>query len=217
MNKEYRIISKISFIAIISLLALSLTSCKKDDPKQLDNKSELVQKVDKLLSGKIIVLGTTAKAGTTDKTLLEGGCPAKYYFKYHKSENKLEIDLKKFQVGNMPFAVVFKSKAELRELNNWDREEYPEAGWLKFYADNGEVTPFVPEGEKVPEQDGAGIVEGFVNPLLGEIEFFMNYNMMNVTSHCYRQKINFNRLAGFDKEFHDYEVALKKYKKEHGL
>ncbi len=197
-------------------LFLGFYACEKDEPKTLQEDSNLVEKANELLSGKTIVLNTTASMNGIDKTLLKKGCPVKYTFTWNKETKKLKMKLEKFQVGTMPFGVAFHANATYSELNKWEKDEYKEKGWLKFYADDGNTDYFgVPEGEAPLTK--AGIVEGYVNPLTQEITFFINYNAMNVKSFTYKQKIDFTRFANFEEDFKQYEKDLKKYKEEHGL
>ncbi len=198
------------------VLFLGFYACEKDEPKTLQEDSNLVEKANELLSGKTVVLNTTAKMGSVDKTLLKEGCPVKYTFTWNKETKKIKIKLEKFQVGNMPFGVAFHARASYSELNQWEKEEYKEKGWVKFYADDGNTDYFgVEEGEEPLTK--SGIVEGYVNPLTQEITFFITYNTMGVKTFVYPQKIDFTRLANFEKEFKQYEKDLKKYKEEHGL
>lgn len=198
-------------LLVLSLLFFAF-SCDSDNPQKLKK----VQKANKLLSG-IVVLSTKAKMSSIDKTLLPQGCPAKYKFEWQEDRQKMKIELMKFQVGKMPFAVAFTAYATYSELNSWEKEEYTEKGWIKFRADDGAVYPSMPEGEDPPIADGAGIITGYVNANTEEIEFIINYNMMNVMSHCFRQKIDKNRINTYEEEFKQYEKDLKKYKEEHGL
>lgn len=206
---------KIKYLFVISLLAIAF-SCESDDPQDLNEKSTTVEAANKLLSGEM-VLSTHVKMGTVDKSLLPEGCPTKFYFKWEEEKQKLYVRLPKFTVGAMPFSVMFYCDATYMELNKWEKDEYPEKDWIKFYADNGVVFPYVPEGEEKPVAEGAAILTGYVNPRLEEIEFVVNYNMMNVISHCFRQKIDKSRLENYEEEFKQYEEDLKKYKEEHGL
>lgn len=208
-----KLLKSILFVSII----LFITSCEKDNPQDLESKNTLVQDANKVLSGETIVLSTKATLGSVDKTLLPQGCPAKFYFEWKEDIQKLFVRLQKFQVGNMPFAVVFYCNTTYSELNTWEKEEYPEAGWIKFYGNDGVVVPYVPKGEEEPVADGAAIITGYFNPKLEEIEFVINYNMMNVITHTFRQKIDKTRIKRFDEEFKKYEEDLKKYKEEHGL
>uniref|UniRef100_UPI0028EA7DA7 DUF4903 family protein n=1 Tax=Hoylesella nanceiensis TaxID=425941 RepID=UPI0028EA7DA7 len=50
-----------------------------------------------------------------------------------------------------------------------------------------------------------------------EINFIVDYNMMNVRSECFLQTIDKSRTSKFDAEFKKYEADLAAYKKAHGL
>jgi hypothetical protein len=60
-------------------------------------------------------------------------------------------------------------------------------------------------------------VQGYYNAKTHEIQFIVNYNMMNVRSECFKQTIDKSRLATFDADKAKYEEDLKAYKKEHGI
>lgn len=77
------------------IFSLAVVSCEKDNPQELKENNTLVEQANKLLSD-TIVLSTKAKIGTTDKTLLENGCPAKYYFQWNAEKEKLYMRLVKF-------------------------------------------------------------------------------------------------------------------------
>lgn len=199
-------------------ISIILFSCEKDNPQKLEEKeSTLVQQANKMITGDTLVLSTKATMGSVDKTLLPEGCPTKFHFKWNEKNEKLEVYLPKFSVGTMPFAVYFYCQATYKELNSWEKKDYPEDGWIKFYANNGQVTyADVTNGER-PEPDGAGIIEGYVNPKTQEIEFIVNYNVMTVITHTFRQKIDKTRIKRYKVEFEKFEKDLQKYKEEHGL
>lgn len=207
----------ISFSFILGILFFVLSGCTQDSPKDLDTKSNTqVVKANALLSGDI-VLNTHAKMAGVSRTLLPEGCPTKFYFNWNESKSKLIVNLPKFQVGNMPFAITFESNVTYSELNTWEKEEYPENGWIKFSTDDARVIPYVPEGTEIPKSDGNAIIIGYVNPNTQEIEFNINYNMMNVTSFTPRQKVDKSRLAHYEEDLKQFEKDLEEYKKKHGL
>ncbi len=207
----------IKFLAVISLLGL-FTACDKSEPKVLDPKDDYVTKSVEMLSGKSIVLDTKALMGTVDKTLLPKGCPTKFDFKWLADKKEMEVSLLNFSVGNMPLSINFRINAPFEELNIWDKDTYPEKGWLKFQSNNGWLMADPKPGEPEPEKfDTPSTIEGFVNPLTEEIQFVINYNMMNVKSFCFRQKIDFGRTKNYEQEFKQYEADLKAYKKAHGI
>lgn len=207
----------INFSFILGILFFVLSGCTQDTPEDLDTKSNTqVAKANALLSGDI-VLNTHAKMAGVSRTLLPKGCPTKFYFNWNESKGKLTVNLPKFQVGNMPFAITFESNVTYSELNTWEKEEYPEKDWIKFSTDDARVIPYVPEGTEIPKSDGNAIIIGYVNPRTQEIEFNINYNMMNVTSFTPRQKIDKSRLAHYDEDLKQFEKDLEEYKKKHGL
>lgn len=206
----------LKLIAVFGFLFIAV-ACEKDEPQELtEQDSNLVEQANKILNGETLVLHTRAKIGSTDKTLLKKGCPTRFTFTWNEETQKLKLKLEKFQVGNMPFAVAFVAECTYSELSGWDKDLYPEKGWVKFYSAEGHTQAYgAPEGEA--DFTKAGVVEGFVNPLTEEILFHINYNVLLVNTFTYRQKIDKTLLETFEKDFRQYEKDLKKYKKEHGL
>ena len=66
-------------------------------------------------------------------------------------------------------------------------------------------------------QTGSGAsVDGYLNVLTNQIEFIVNYNMMNVRTETFQQTIDKSRLNNFKAEFEQYEKDLAQWKKDHG-
>lgn len=87
------------------------------------------------------------------------------------------------------FAVTFKCSTKFMNLNSWDKDERPEAGWIKFQGKDGNVTT---DGDDPKDcQSGSGAtVDGYLNVLTNQIEFIVNYNMMNVRTETFQQTID---------------------------
>ena len=99
-------------------------------------------------------------------------------------------------------------------LNSWEKKEYKGDGWLKFNGTDGYIVL-----EKMVNQVQWKVVswKGYYNVNTHEINFIVDYNMMNVRSECFLQTIDKSRTSKFDAEFKKYEADLAAYKKEHGL
>lgn len=66
-------------------------------------------------------------------------------------------------------------------------------------------------------QSGSGAtVDGYLNVLTNQIEFIVNYNMMNVRTETFQQTIDKNRINNFQQEFEQYEKDLIQWKKDNG-
>lgn len=66
-------------------------------------------------------------------------------------------------------------------------------------------------------QTGSGAsVDGYLNVLTNQIEFIVNYNMMNVRTETFQQTIDKSRLNNFKAEFEQYEKDLAQWKKDNG-
>ena len=127
----------------------------------------------------------------------------------------MSLSLVDFTVGSMPFAVTYKCSTKFMNLNSWDNEEIPEAGLIKFQGKDGNVTT---DGDDPKEcQSGSGAtVDCYLNVLTNQIEFIVNYNMMNVRTETFQQTIDKNRINNFQQEFEQYEKDLIQWKKDNG-
>lgn len=207
------------------LFLIGPSSCSSDEEiTQGDANAELVKDARNYLTGEI-VLSTKATMSGVDKTLLESGCPTKFKFQWSNTdEQTLNISLLDFTVGNMGMIINFKCDVKTMVLNSWEQKEYTGDGWIKFYGEDGSCWG---QNEDGSDFDGDGsasgsvvkgsFVQGYYNAKTHQIEFIVNYNMMNVRSECFLQTIDKSRLAGFDEEKAKYEEDLKAYKKEHGI
>lgn len=199
------------FLASFTMLA---SSCSSDDDLNKEAPSEeYVTKAKDILSGDI-VLSTKATMSGVDKTHLANGCPTKFNFTW-KEDGTMSLSLVDFTVGSMPFAVTFKCSTKFMNLNSWDKDERPEAGWIKFQGKDGNVTT---DGDDPKDcQSGSGAtVDGYLNVLTNQIEFIVNYNMMNVRTETFQQTIDKNRINNFQQEFEQYEKDLIQWKKDNG-
>lgn len=199
------------FLASFTMLA---SSCSSDDDLNKEAPAEeYVTKAKDILSGDI-VLSTKATMSGVDKTHLANGCPTKFNFTW-KEDGTMSLSLVDFTVGSMPFAVTFKCSTKFMNLNSWDKDERPEAGWIKFQGKDGNVTT---DGDDPKDcQSGSGAtVDGYLNVLTNQIEFIVNYNMMNVRTETFQQTIDKNRINNFQLEFEQYEKDLIQWKKDNG-
>ena len=213
LNKT--IIGKIILVCSLIFGSFGFSSCDSDEKitQELPAESYL-KKAKEILNGDI-VLSTRATMNGVDKTLLPQGCPTIFGFEW-KEDDKMIIDLTDFTVGVMPFAVTFRCACKLMQLNTWEKDEYKGEGWIKFLGKDGNVTS---QGDKEADnQTGSGAsVQGYINVNTLETEFIINYNMMNVRTETFLQKIDKSRINNFEQEFYQYEEDLAKYKEEHGL
>lgn len=117
----------------------------------------------------------------------------------------------------MPVTIWFTVNCKFMQLNTWEKDEYSGEGWIKFQGTGGK-TVYTAIDEGYEDGDGgAGTVQGYLNVKTKEIEFVTNFNVMNMSSDVYLQKIDPTRMAKFDEEFAEYERKLAEYKKKHGM
>ena len=211
--KKY-VLQGMKYLFIFSFLFL-IASCQSDDNlEKKDTPEELVAMAHQYLNGDII-LGTHATMNGVNKTLLPQGCPTKFNFHWSETDkNVLTIRLENFSVGQMPFSITYYCDVKIIQLNSWEKNEYKGEGWIKFVGEDG----YLALGEGVPPRSMKGsAVKGYYNVKTHEINFIVDYNMMNVRSECFLQTIDKSRTSKFDAEFKKYEADLAAYKKEHGL
>lgn len=209
-------------LLLIIFASFFFLSCEKDDQDAPADVND-IELAKEILKGDI-VLSTTATLQGVDKTLLDGGCPSMFTFTWNKTDLWTPSDpgivmllkLDEFIVGTMPMAVWFFVEAKFMELNKWEKEEYTGDGWLKFKGNNGVSTSS--DGTNMDDIDGAGgSVIGYINVQTKEVEFLIDFNMLNVRSHSFLQKIDPARLDGYEEELADYEKRLADYKEANGL
>ena len=110
----------------------------------------------------------------------------------------------------MPFAISGAMRANVMELNAWDKDLY-KGNWVKLYDDNAVTTTYEDEvnykGDK-PVRGGNSMVKAYYNLDTHEIEMNLNYNIMNVTGYVFKQKVVGNRTeAEFEEALFTYEEA----------
>lgn len=193
---------------------IGLSSCESDD--SLTNEppaQEYIDKAKEILVGDL-VLSTRATMSGVDKTLLESGCPTKFNFSW-REDGTMVLDLSDFTVGAMPFAITFRCATKFMQLNSWEKDEYPGSGWVKFVGTDGNVT--TSGDDAADNQEGSGArVDGFLNVDTKQVEFIVDYNMMNVRTETFLQEIDKSRIDRFEEEFAQYEKDLEEAKKEQG-
>lgn len=187
-------------------------SCSSDEEiTNSDANSELVKEATKYLNGEI-VLSTNATMNGVNKTLLPEGCPTKFKFEWSKTDAQtFTISLLDFTVGNMGMIINFKCDVKTMVLNSWEQKEYTGDGWIKFKGEDGSVWGTDTDGSASSAKGSS--VQGYYNAKTHEIQFIVNYNMMNVRSECFLQTIDKNRINNYAAEFEQYEKDLAAYKR----
>ena len=213
MSKFIKVIFCLVTFVSFGLMA---TSCSSDEEITQGNADNtLVSEAQSYLKDEII-LSTKATLSGVDKTLLPEGCPTKFKFDWSQTDDQtFTISLLDFTVGNMGMIISFKCDVKCMELNSWEKKEYTGDGWVKFKGEDGSVWGTDTDGSASSAKGSS--VQGYYNAKTHEIQFIVNYNMMNVRSECFKQTIDKSRLATFDADKAKYEEDLKAYKKEHGI
>ena len=216
MNVFYMRIKTLAFMVVIAIGSLFTASCSSDEEiTNSDANSELVKEATNYLNGEI-VLSTNATMNGVNKTLLPEGCPTKFKFEWSKTDAQtFTISLLDFTVGNMGMIINFKCDVKTMVLNSWEQKEYTGDGWIKFKGEDGSVWGTDTDGSASSAKGSS--VQGYYNAKTHQIQFIVNYNMMNVRSECFLQTIDKSRLATFVEDKAKYEEDLKAYKKEHGI
>lgn len=211
-----KVCSRLFIFAFAFTMFLSFVSCSSDEEiTDADANTELVKEATNYLNGEI-VLSTNATMNGVNKTLLPEGCPTKFKFEWSKTDAQtFTISLLDFTVGNMGMIISFKCDVKTMVLNSWEQKEYTGDGWIKFKGVDGSVWGTDTDGSASSAKGSS--VQGYYNAKTHEIQFIVNYNMMNVRSECFKQTIDKSRLATFDADKAKYEEDLKAYKKEHGI
>lgn len=213
MSKFIKVIFCLVTLVSFGLMA---TSCSSDEEITQGNADNtLVSEAKSYLKDEII-LSTKATLSGVDKTLLPEGCPTKFKFEWSKTDDQtFTISLLDFTVGNMGMIINFKCDVKCMVLNSWEQKEYTGDGWVKFKGVDGSVWGTDTDGSASSAKGSS--VQGYYNAKTHEIQFIVNYNMMNVRSECFKQTIDKSRLATFDADKAKYEADLAAYKKEHGI
>lgn len=146
-----------------------------------------------------------------NKTLLPEGCPTKFKFEWSKTDAQtFTISLLDFTVGNMGMIINFKCDVKTMVLNSWEQKEYTGDGWIKFKGEDGSVWGTDTDGSASSAKGSS--VQGYYNAKTHEIQFIVNYNMMNVRSECFLQTIDKNRINNYAAEFEQYEKTWLRIK-----
>ena len=216
MFKKANFKKNIACLSLLFFAVFAFCSCSSDEEiTNSDANSELVKEATNYLNGEI-VLSTNATMNGVNKTLLPEGCPTKFKFEWSKTDAQtFTISLLDFTVGNMGMIINFKCVVKTMVLNSWEQKEYTGDGWIKFKGEDGSVWGTDTDGSASSAKGSS--VQGYYNAKTHEIQFIVNYNMMNVRSECFLQTIDKSRLATFVKDKAKYEEDLKAYKKEHGI
>lgn len=206
----------IAFLSLLFFAVFAFCSCSSDEEiTNSDANSELVKEATNYLNGEI-VLSTNATMNGVNKTLLPEGCPTKFKFEWSKTDAQtFTISLLDFTVGNMGMIINFKCDVKTMVLNSWEQKEYTGDGWIKFKGEDGSVWGTDTDGSASSAKGSS--VQGYYNAKTHEIQFIVNYNMMNVRSECFLQTIDKNRINNYAAEFEQYEKDLAAYKKDHGI
>lgn len=206
----------IAFLSLLFFAVFAFCSCSSDEEiTNSDANSKLVKEATNYLNGEI-VLSTNATMNGVNKTLLPEGCPTKFKFEWSKTDAQtFTISLLDFTVGNMGMIINFKCDVKTMVLNSWEQKEYTGDGWIKFKGEDGSVWGTDTDGSASSAKGSS--VQGYYNAKTHEIQFIVNYNMMNVRSECFLQTIDKNRINNYAAEFEQYEKDLAAYKKEHGI
>lgn len=213
MSKFIKVIFCLVTLVSFGLMA---TSCSSDEEITQGNADNtLVSEAKSYLKDEII-LSTKATLSGVDKTLLPEGCPTKFKFDWSQTDDQtFTISLLDFTVGNMGMIISFKCDVKCMELNSWEKKEYTGDGWVKFKGVDGSVWGTDTDGSASSAKGSS--VQGYYNAKTHQIQFIVNYNMMNVRSECFLQTIDKSRLATFVEDKAKYEEDLKAYKNEHGI
>lgn len=216
MFKKANFKKNIACLSLLFFAVFAFCSCSSDEEiTNSDANTELVKEATNYLNGEI-VLSTNATMNGVNKTLLPEGCPTKFKFEWSKTDAQtLTISLLDFTVGNMGMIINFKCDVKCMVLNSWEQKEYTGDGWVKFKGVDGSVWGTDTDGSASSAKGSS--VQGYYNAKTHEIQFIVNYNMMNVRSECFKQTIDKSRLATFDADKAKYEADLAAYKKEHGI
>ncbi len=201
---------KLLFWLMMMVFVPSLVVSCSDDDSDSPADSIDIQYVKRILSGEYVAF-TKVTVNSVDKTLLDGGCPTRLVFGW--DDDSLSVMIPEMKIGNMPFAISYKSNCEIVKLNSWEADEHAGGNdsWIKFVGTNG----YVSMGDSL-KPNGSSI-KGYFNPDTKVIEFEIDYNVMNVRTICERQVLDVERTRDYDVEMEKYMKALNEMKKENGL
>lgn len=86
---------------------------------------------------------------------------------------------------------------------------------MKFVETDGNVITSGDDAENNKEGSGAR-VDVFLNVNTKQVEFIVEYNMMNVRTETFLQEIDKSRIDRYEEEFAQYEIDLEEAKKSQG-
>lgn len=198
---------KIYAILTCLLLTAGLFSCKSDDPANEAIPAKALQSAKSELNGEI-VLFSHAGLGESDNTKTEKGAPTKYTFSW-KENNTLNISIKNLQIGKMPSSIQFSCDTQLQPLSSFENQEHKGEGWYAIKGENGITNAFGKEVNK-------GTINGFYNVNTKQIEFNINFNMMNAYAKVMEQTIDKSLLGRFDELMKEYLAGLGELKPAEG-
>lgn len=181
-----------------------------EDENHEEDVQTLVDNASGFLFGDIVLSTKTTMSGV-DKTLLSSGCPMKFKFEWSQTDNQaFTITLLDFTAAGM--TLNFKCDVKCMTLNSWEKQEYTGDGWIKFNGQNGSVS-----STDDTFSGTHGSIQGYYNVNTHQIEFIVNYNIMNLRTECFLQVIDKDRINHYDEEKAQYEKDLAEYKKENGI
>ena len=214
MARKFKYI--LSSLFILSVFTTLFTSCTPAESLEQKPVEEAYLSAAREIMNDVIVLNATAMQGRVNKTLLEQGCPLKYYLTW-KSDDVMNLQIREFSVGTMPIKIWFSIDCQFMMLNTWEKKEYGEKDWVKFQGKGGSTVMEAIDENYDDGNGGAGTVQGYLNIRTHQVEFVTNFNVMNFSADVYPQTINPARLEHFEEEFAQYEKDLAEYKKANGI
>ncbi len=194
------------FYAFFLTSALLLASCDKKDLGSVESDSE---KYTAIFNSKYVL--TSAAFISGEPRTVDDGMPVIFEFKYNKlKKNEIIIKLTKFSYGNMPLTISFNATAEL--LVDRDNES---AKRVVLHAKDAFTQAVDPNSDGTIDEalKGNSKLNGYYYPESDNIELFINFNMMNVTLHSKKQKLDTKRIDSFDVELEDYN---RRHKEQNG-
>ncbi|MDR0560152.1 MAG: DUF4903 domain-containing protein [Prevotellaceae bacterium] len=216
MNCAGKLLKGFLAINLTVLFCTAFSGCKADEEITQTPVADESLRIARESLKDSIVFNARAMMGTVNKTLLERGCPVKYYFKW-KTDETVNMQIIHFTVGKMPVTISFSINLKFMQLNTWEKQEYTGAGWIKFQGANGITIMNANTDGYEDGTGGAGTVTGYFNAETKEMEFVTSFNVMNMSTDVYLQKIDYSRMATYEQDFRQYEEDLARYKEEHGM
>jgi hypothetical protein len=208
---------KSTALLVAAVCLMGLAACSSDDdvtsPKEL---KQMVAEARGFLTGDI-VLNIRAFREGDDKTLLTTGCPIIYGFTWDADGDTLNIDMKDFTMEGMPYTIKsFACDVKFTSISLFDKDEYPDAGWVKFEGKDGylRMESYVPQMPSVDKQIDGSSMAGFYNVRTHAINFRVDFNQMLGTATAIEQTVDKSRLAHFDEDKAQYEEDYEKAKAE---